>query len=79
MVICAIIGCSNRSGRDKVRFFGFRLLLKDKANKCVPSQKNNAVVWLARLVVIIQPSTKNNKIAVIIIIIQPSTKNCGQK
>ena len=29
MVICAMIGCSNRSSRDKVYFSAFQLLFKE--------------------------------------------------
>ena len=39
MVVCAIIGCSNRTGRDKVRFFSLPTIVRNKGViKCSQSR-----------------------------------------
>ena len=46
MVICAIIGCSNRSDRDKVRFFSLPTVVRDKGNQMLTITTERRCAWL---------------------------------
>ena len=48
MVICAIIGCSNRSGRDKVRFFRLPAVVEGQGEqmRSITEAQRRACNWL---------------------------------
>ena len=46
MVICAIIGCSNRSGRDKVRFFRLPAVVKHQGEQMFSIMTQQRCAWL---------------------------------
>ena len=46
MVICAIIGCSNRSGRDKVRFFQLPAVVKHQGEQMCSITTMQRCAWL---------------------------------
>ena len=46
MVICAIIGCSNRSGRDKVRFFRLPAVVKHQGEQMFSVTTKQRCAWL---------------------------------
>ena len=46
MVICAIIGCSNRSNRDKVRFFSLPAIVRDKGDQMLSITTERRCAWL---------------------------------
>ena len=46
MVICAIIGCSNRSGRDKVRFFRLPAVVKHQGEQMFSVTTKQRCTWL---------------------------------
>ena len=46
MVICAIIGCSNRSGRDKVRFFRLPAVVKHQGEQMRSITTMQHCAWL---------------------------------
>ena len=45
MVICAIIGCSNRT-RDKVRFFSLPTIVRDKGDQMLTITTERRCAWL---------------------------------
>ena len=46
MVICAIFGCSNRSGRDKVRFFHLPAVVKHQGEQMFSVTTKQRCAWL---------------------------------
>ena len=46
MVICAIIGCSNRSGRDKVRFFRLPAIVEGQGEQMRSITEAQRRAWL---------------------------------
>ena len=46
MVICAIIGCSNRSGRDKVRFFRLPAVVEGQGEQMRSITEAQRRAWL---------------------------------
>ena len=46
MVICAIIGCSNRSGRDKVRFFRLPAVVEGQGEQMHSITEAQRRAWL---------------------------------
>ena len=46
MVICAIIGCSNRSDRDKVRYFSLPTIVRDKGDQMLSITTERCCAWL---------------------------------
>ena len=46
MVICAIVGCSNRSGRDKVRFFRLPAIVEGQGEQMRSIKEAQRRAWL---------------------------------
>ena len=46
MVICAMIGCSNRSGRDEVRFFRLPKIVSDRGEQMLSVTMQRQLAWL---------------------------------
>ena len=46
MVICAMIGCSNRSGRDKVRFFHLPAVIQGQGGQTRSITEVQRCAWL---------------------------------
>ena len=46
MVICAMIGCSNRSGCDKVRFFRLPKIVSDRGEQMLSVTMQWQLAWL---------------------------------
>ena len=48
-VICCIIGCSNRSGRDKVSFYSIPTIIKNQGEKTQALSEERRHLWLRRI------------------------------
>ena len=49
MVICAIVGCSNRSGRDKSSFFRLPAVIKHQGQQMFEITTERRKAWLAAI------------------------------
>lgn len=49
MVICAIIGCSNRSGRDRCAFFRLPAVIKHQGQQMLEITTERRKAWLAAI------------------------------